>query len=83
VTNRRTLSDLRRENAANPEFQAAYAEARLRYGLKEAVRARREELGWSQTRLAERAGMRQPAATVKVHRPSRSGKDSPGQAATG
>jgi ribosome-binding protein aMBF1 (putative translation factor) len=120
VTNRRTLSDLRRENAANPEFQAAYAEARLRYDLGEAVRARREELGWSQTRLAERAGMRQPAiarfeaggttptlpvleriavalglrlsvelkavpeaATVKVHRPSRSGKDSSGQAATG
>lgn len=61
MTSRRTLSDLRQENAANPEFQAAYAEARLRFDLGEAVRARREELGWSQTRLAERAGMRQPA----------------------
>lgn len=61
MTSRRTLSELRREQAANPEFQAAYAEARLRFELGEAVRARREELGWSQTRLAERAGMRQPA----------------------
>ena len=61
MTSRKTLSDLRRENAANPEFQAAYAETRLRFELGEAVRARREELGWSQTQLAERAGMRQPA----------------------
>ncbi|NUP48864.1 MAG: helix-turn-helix transcriptional regulator [Catenulispora sp.] len=61
MTGRRTLSDLRQEGVANPEFQAAYAEARLRFDLGEAVRARREELGWSQTKLAERAGMRQPA----------------------
>lgn len=61
MTSRRTLSDLRRNDAADPEFQAAYAEARLRFELGETVRTRREELGWSQSQLAERAGMRQPA----------------------
>jgi HTH-type transcriptional regulator / antitoxin HipB len=38
----------------------AYEQARLRFELAEAVRARREELGWSQRQLAERAGMTQP-----------------------
>ena len=33
--------------------------ARLRFELAE-VRSRREELGWSQRQLAERAGMTQP-----------------------
>ncbi|ACU75916.1 transcriptional regulator, XRE family [Catenulispora acidiphila DSM 44928] len=61
MTSRRTLSEVRHERAANPEFQAAYAETRLRFELGEAVRVRREELGWSQTRLADRAAMRQPA----------------------
>ena len=39
---------------------AAYEQTRLRYELAEAVRLRREELGWSQRQLAERAGMSQP-----------------------
>src|SRR6266704_7218834 len=43
-----------------PEVAAAYEQARLRYELAEAVRARREELGLSQRQLAERAGMTQP-----------------------
>jgi HTH-type transcriptional regulator/antitoxin HipB len=38
----------------------AYEQARLRFELAEAVRARREELGLSQRQLAERAGMAQP-----------------------
>jgi len=42
------------------EAAAAYEQARLRYELAEAIRARREELGWSQRQLAERAGMTQP-----------------------
>lgn len=61
MTTRKTLDELRAEDAANPEFQAAYAEAHLRFRLGEAVRLRREELGWTQSHLAERAGMRQPA----------------------
>ncbi|MBS2535129.1 helix-turn-helix transcriptional regulator [Catenulispora sp. NF23] len=61
MTSRRTLSDLRQDGAESPEFQAAYTETRLRFELGEAVRTRREELGWSQADLAERAAMRQPA----------------------
>ena len=43
-----------------PEAAGAYAQTRLRYELAETVRLRREELGWSQRQLAERAGMSQP-----------------------
>jgi HTH-type transcriptional regulator/antitoxin HipB len=43
-----------------PAVAEAYDQARLRFELAEAVRARREELGWSQRQLAERAGMTQP-----------------------
>ena len=39
---------------------AAYEQARLRFELAEAVRARRVELGLSQRQLAERAAMTQP-----------------------
>jgi Helix-turn-helix len=49
-----------------PEAAAAYEQTRLRYELAETVRLRREELGWSQRQLAERAGMspaRSPRST--------------------
>jgi len=55
-----SLAGARAARIGRPEVAAAYEQARLRYGLAEAVRARREELGWSQRRLAERAGMTQP-----------------------
>jgi transcriptional regulator with XRE-family HTH domain len=43
-----------------PGVAEAYDQARVRFELAEAVRARREELGWTQRQLAERAGMTQP-----------------------
>jgi HTH-type transcriptional regulator / antitoxin HipB len=55
-----SLAEAREARIGRPEVVAAYEQARLRYELAEAVRARREELGWSQRQLAERAGMSQP-----------------------
>jgi transcriptional regulator with XRE-family HTH domain len=43
-----------------PGAAEACQQARLRFELGEAVRTRREELGWSQRQLAERAAMTQP-----------------------
>ena len=61
ATPRRTrLAEAREARVGRPEVVAAYDQARLRYELAEAVRLRREELGWSQRQLAERAGMSQP-----------------------
>ena len=57
---RASLAEAREGRIHRPEVAAAYDQARLRYELAEAVRARREELGWSQRQLAERAGMSQP-----------------------
>ena len=54
------LAEARETRIHRPEAAAAYEQARLRYELAEAIRARREELGWSQRQLAERAGMTQP-----------------------
>jgi HTH-type transcriptional regulator/antitoxin HipB len=57
---RTSLAEARAARMHRPEAAAAYEQARLRFELAEAVRARREELGWSQRQLAERAGMTQP-----------------------
>ena len=57
---RASLAEARQARLGRPEAAAAYEQARLRYELAEAIRARREELGWSQRQLAERAGMTQP-----------------------
>jgi ribosome-binding protein aMBF1 (putative translation factor) len=55
-----SLAEARAARIHRPEAAAAYEQSRLRYELAEAIRARREELGWSQRQLAERAGMTQP-----------------------
>lgn len=49
----------RKARLRRPEVAEAYEQARLRFELAEAVRTRREELGWSQRQLAERAAMTQ------------------------
>jgi HTH-type transcriptional regulator / antitoxin HipB len=53
------LAEARQARIDRPEVTAPYEQARLRYELAEAVRLRREELGWSQRKLAQRAGMSQ------------------------
>jgi HTH-type transcriptional regulator / antitoxin HipB len=55
-----SLAEARAARMHRPEAAAAYQATRLRYELAEAIRGRREELGWSQRQLAERAGMTQP-----------------------
>jgi HTH-type transcriptional regulator / antitoxin HipB len=60
VPRRTTVAEAREARIHRPEVAAAYEQAKLRYELAEAVRTRREELGWSQRQLAERAGMSQP-----------------------
>jgi HTH-type transcriptional regulator/antitoxin HipB len=57
---RTSLAGVRAARISRPGVAEAYEQARLRFELAEAVRARREELGWSQRQLAERAGMTQP-----------------------
>jgi HTH-type transcriptional regulator / antitoxin HipB len=60
ASRRTTVAEAREARIHRPEVAAAYEQAKLRYELAEAVRTRREELGWSQRQLAERAGMSQP-----------------------
>ena len=55
-----SLAEAREARSHRPEVAASYEQSRLRYELAKAIRARREELGWSQRQLAERAGMTQP-----------------------
>jgi len=57
---RAPLSEARAARMDRPEAAEAYRQAQLRFELAETVRLRREELGWSQRQLAERAGMTQP-----------------------
>ncbi|MBA9001397.1 MULTISPECIES: helix-turn-helix domain-containing protein [Thermomonospora] len=52
---------LRERRMAEPGAAEAYAATRLAYELGRTVRALREERGWSQSRLAETAGMTQSA----------------------
>src|ERR1700689_5548402 len=55
-----SLAEARAVRVGRPEVAAAYEQARLRFELAKAVRARRQELGLSQRQMAERAGMTQP-----------------------
>jgi ribosome-binding protein aMBF1 (putative translation factor) len=53
--------ELARERRGNEEYRQGYAEARRAFLIGQAVRERRLALGLSQTELATRAGMTQPA----------------------
>jgi HTH-type transcriptional regulator / antitoxin HipB len=61
MNERRSWSEKRVEVTSAPGAGAAYATARIRFNLGEAVLRRREELGITQAELAERAGLQQPA----------------------
>jgi ribosome-binding protein aMBF1 (putative translation factor) len=61
VSDRNAWSEMRAEVMSRPGAGAAYEAARIRFELGEAVRHRREELGLTQTELAARAGLKQPA----------------------
>ncbi|GAB2865691.1 hypothetical protein GCM10022221_77520 [Actinocorallia aurea] len=61
MSERRAWADKRAEIMSRPGAGAAYEAARLRFELGSAVRRRREELGLTQTVLAERAGLKQSA----------------------
>jgi ribosome-binding protein aMBF1 (putative translation factor) len=52
---------LARERRGSDEYREGYAEARTAFLIGKAVRERRLALGLSQTELATRAGMTQPA----------------------
>jgi ribosome-binding protein aMBF1 (putative translation factor) len=53
--------ELARELRGSEEYRQGYAEARRAFLIGRAVRERRLALGLSQTELATRAGMTQPA----------------------
>src|SRR6266480_1997871 len=52
---------LARQRRSSDEYREGYAEARRAFLIGQAVRERRQALGRSQTELAARAGMTQPA----------------------
>jgi ribosome-binding protein aMBF1 (putative translation factor) len=53
--------DLAAQRRGSVEYREGYAEARRAYLIGQAVRQRRLALGLSQTELASRAGLTQPA----------------------
>ncbi len=53
--------ELARERRGSEQYRQGYAEARRAFLIGQAVRERRLALGLSQTELAARAGMTQPA----------------------
>ena len=61
TTDHSSYDDLARERRDGAEYREGYAEAQRAFLIGQAVRERRLTLGLSQTELATRAGMTQPA----------------------
>lgn len=61
TTDHSSYDDLARDRRDGPGYREGYAEARRAFLIGQAVRERRQALGLSQTELATRAGMTQPA----------------------
>jgi ribosome-binding protein aMBF1 (putative translation factor) len=57
----RSYEELASERRGSEEYRQGYAEARRAFAIGQVVRERRVALGLSQTELAARAGMTQPA----------------------
>ena len=53
--------EVARQRRGGQEYRAGFAEAQRAFLIGQAIRERRLALGLSQTELAERAGMTQPA----------------------
>ena len=60
-TKRRSYEKIARRRRGNPQFREGYEEARRAFLTGQAVRERRLALGLSQSEVAARAGMTQPA----------------------
>ena len=56
-----SYDDLARDRRGSAEYREGYAEAQRAFLIGQAVRERRLALGLSQTELAAKAGMTQPA----------------------
>jgi ribosome-binding protein aMBF1 (putative translation factor) len=56
-----SYDELARDRRSSAEYREGYAEAQRAFVIGQAVRERRLALGLSQTELAARAGMTQPA----------------------
>jgi DNA-binding XRE family transcriptional regulator len=61
MSERQDWKQLRQQRMSEPGAEQAYDAARRAFELGAAVRQMREERGWTQTTLAQAAGMTQPA----------------------
>ena len=60
-TEHHSYEQIKRRRRGNPKFREGHEEARRAFLIGQAVRERRLALGLSQTEVAARAGMTQPA----------------------